>query len=49
MPNRSLVCLYCIDKNLAVIVVQTRYGGIGIVGLSLTKKIPIVGNREKVR
>ena len=45
MPGRSLVCFSFIYKNLAGIMLKTRYGSLGILGHSLRNKIPIVGNQ----
>ena len=45
MPGKSLVCFSFIYKNLTVVMVQTRYGSLGILGHSLRNKIPIVGNQ----
>jgi len=45
VPGRSLVCFSFIYKNLAGIMLKSRYGSLGILGHSLRNKIPIVGNQ----
>jgi hypothetical protein len=41
----SIVVFPFVYKNLADIMLKTRYGSLGILGYSLRNKIPIVGNQ----
>lgn len=41
----SIVIFSFVYKNLADIMLKTRYGSLGTLGYSLRNKIPIVGNQ----